>query len=331
MATFPCARNARSRTNNRLDRMRPRQFRKILSGITPTEEVFLRPGFRVGAPNMRVHLEDIGRAVLRGFHESTAHETPHDLRNVGAVPRELEGFAWAGAGMGLAGFDGFLPQSPTRIQQLENLAASHRFMIQLGAGWAIARMQNLRYDEEAFVGTGEGPFRSIALVGYGAHQAYFHWARYVENQTVERHLSPEGRRAFDEGVGCALWLGEGANAEWVSTRIAEFQAERQRDLWAGLGFCCAYAGVARSGSLSYLRDASGPFHGYLAEGVAMAAAVRHAAGIPAEYTDKACVEFCGMGSELAARVTEEALQELSAAPTPPTYEAWRNRIRLRFQ
>ena len=308
--------------------MHLRHFRKILSAIAPTEEIFLRPGFRVAAVHMRVHLEDIGRAVLHGFRESTANETPHDLSHVAAVPRDFEGFAWAGAGMGLAVFDGFLPQNPTRIQQLATQAASHRFMIHLGVGWAIARMQNLRYDEPASVGSADDPLRSVALMGYGAHQVYFHWARYVENQTIERNLSPESMRAFDEGVGCALWLGEGANVERVSTRIAEFHVERQKDLWAGLGFSCAYAGVARSRSLNYLRDASGPFEAYLAEGAAMAAGVRQAADIPTEYTDTACRELCGMDSGQAARITDKALRDVSTSG--PSYDSWRSRIRSRF-
>jgi enediyne biosynthesis protein E3 len=306
-------------------------FRRILSAITPAEEIFLRPGFRVANAHLRLHLEDIGRAMLHGFRESIANETSHEVSHVPAVPKELEGFACAGAGMALAVFDRFLPQRPTRIEQLVTRTSNHLFMIHLGIGWAIARMQDVRHHLEAYVGGGDDPLRSIALMGYGAHQVYFHWARYVENQTMAWHLSPEGRRAFDAGVGCALWLGEGANVERVATRIAEFPSERQKDLWAGLGFSCAYAGVAQGRSLSYLRDASGPFLAYVAEGAAMAAHVRHVANIPAPYTDIATSRLCRMGSEQAARVADEALDGLSALQGLAGYDAWRNRIRLRFQ
>jgi len=279
---------------------------------------------------MRVHLEGIGRAVLHGFRESTANEAPHDLSGVTAVPFEFEGFAWAGAGMGLGVFDAFFPQSPSRVQQLATRVAPNRFMIHLGAGWAIAGIQDLRYDEGSFAQNGDESLRWIPLVGYGAHNVYFHWAHYVEDRLIPKGLSTGGRRLFDEGVGLALWLGEGANAERASARVAEFQAERQMDVWTGLGFGCAYAGVAEKTSLHYLREACGPFLPYLAEGAAMAARSRHTAGIPTDYTEMACQRLCGMGCFRAAQLTEEALQSLSRDRTVPSYEAWRRRIRSRL-
>jgi hypothetical protein len=306
------------------------QLRRLLTGIAPAEEVFLRSGFRIGDGNMRTHLESIGRSVAHGFRVATAESTPRNLTEVSAVQREFEGFAYAGAGMGLAIYDAFLPQTPTRVQQLIKERGSHRFLIHLGAGWAVAGIHETRKHEMAFAIRGDDVLRWVPLMGFGAHQVYFHWTRYVENRLQENWLSPRSRRTFDEGVGCALWLGEGGSVQHVSARIADFQQERQVDLWAGLGFICAYAGITGSSSLDYLRDASGPFWRYLAEGAAHAGRARHQAGISTDYTDLACQRLCGMSSAAVARLMDEVLQNLPSDDSIPHDEAWRNSIRSKF-
>jgi len=201
-------------------------------------------------------------------------------------------------------------------------------MIYFGAGWAVAGLRFARL-ETAFIPNEDELLQWVPLLGYGACQAYFHWGRYIENRLVQTSLYPREGRIFDEGIGCALWFGEGASVERACARIAEFPQRRQMDLWTGLGFGCTYAGVAGITSLQYLREASGPFRAYLAEGAAIAARARRAGGIPTSYTDLACQQLCNTGDLTTSITANDPLRSFSADRTIPSYEAWWRRI-LRF-
>jgi enediyne biosynthesis protein E3 len=309
--------------------MRPSHFRRIVTGIRPKEEVFLRSGFRIGDLKMRRHLERVGRAVLHGFQEAVTQTAPHDLRRLDDVPKELGGFAHMGAAIGLGCFDVFLPQLPSRIQQL-SAGTSSSSLVQLGAGWASARVTGMRSALIDFGAVAPPFMASLGWVGYGAAHAYFHWDRCVGQRRSLPWLTSDERSAFDEGVGCVLWLGEGAGAEHVAMRIADFENDRHGDLWAGVGFGSTYVGVAARSALRYLVEASGPYRTYLAEGAAKAGRFRNEEDSVDSYTDTTCQELCGRPAVDCARLTRAAERGLPLEARISTYQAWRKKIRSSF-
>ena len=92
-----------------------RRLARVALGIAPREISFSRRGFNCDSEDVRHHLEGIAACFVRGYH--TALET--DLDGIGPlldreVP-ELRGFAYEGAGMGLALLDTLTPWRRDRL------------------------------------------------------------------------------------------------------------------------------------------------------------------------------------------------------------------------
>jgi hypothetical protein len=166
--------------------------------------------------------------------------------------------------------------------------------------------------------------------GYGFHQGYFHWRRFI--QTPSEPARPQGyaARAFDQGLGRSLWFVCGAEPRRVGSAIARFEPGRAADLWAGVGLAAAYAGGASRPELEDLRALAGALLPHVAQGAAFAAEARTRAGNPTEDAELACRALCGVSLEDAARVARECFPQAKSAGGREAYEVWRTRIRDRF-
>ena len=82
------------------------RLRKHFLGISFQEVTFERRGFIDGHHEAKVRLEQIGRVFLQGYHAALNDEDPEILAfNLDAIDRELSGFAYEGAAMGLTLLD----------------------------------------------------------------------------------------------------------------------------------------------------------------------------------------------------------------------------------
>jgi hypothetical protein len=306
---------------------RPSFLRRLL-GIDPAEASFTRRGFEAAEPAARRRLERVGESFLEGYN--AALEAP--MEELGArlddTEPELRGFTHEGAGMALALLDALTPWRRTRVAAfLAGAGEAHAYMVHVGAGWAMARLRR-RF---AAVPAGMDPLLGwLAADGYGFHEAYFNPRRFVSERRLPRRVSGYALRAFDQGVGRAMWFVHCADPARVAYAIGRFPLHRRGDLWSGAGLACAYAGPWRRGAAEALARAAGPHRAALAQGAAFAAGARRRAGNPAPHTDLACSALCGVDSEAAAAVTDEALRGLSPRGALPAYEAWRLRIQQHF-
>jgi hypothetical protein len=303
--------------------------RRRLLGLSVEETNYARRGFRGATATERTRLERVGVAFLRGYHaalESGDFETL--VLELNTVELEWRGFAFEGAAMGLALLDFLTPWQPCRICRfLRDVGDSHAYMIHVGVGWVWARMPfGFRRRQKRL-----DPLLSwLAFDGWGFHEGFFHWPKYIAGQPAPKKLSGYERRAFDQGFGRSLWFVNGGNIELISQTIANFTAGRQADLWSGIGLAATYAGILNEASLRELREKSGPFQPQLAQGAAFAAKARQRAG---NLTDDNCLAtkiLCGLSAEDAARITDAALENLPADSDVPAYEIWRSRIQNHF-
>lgn len=304
-------------------------LRKLILGIPLTETTFARRGFRESEASARQRLEQIGRTFLQGYHAALLDDNPKMLAGrLMMVEAELRGFAFEGAAMGLALLDYLTPWRRNRLRAfLSGPGAAHIYMVHVGAGWVLAR---LRRRVEPALKRLNPLLGWLAVDGYGFHQGYFHWRRYVEQQALPLELTGYARRVFDQGLGRSLWFVDGANVIRIPATIAAFPPARQADLWSGIGLACAYAGGVDLTGIETLRTAAGPYRPHLAQGAAFAAKARQRAGNPAAHTALACRVLCGLSDDRAANVTELALNDLSAPGPEPAYEVWRQRIQAEF-
>lgn len=302
---------------------------KTLFGISPNETRFDRRGFEGGDARIRQRIEQIGATFVEGYHAALLDDAPFRLaERLNQFEPELRGFAFEGAAMGLVIADFVHPFRPSHFQAfLEGPGADHAYMLHVGAGWAFARLP-IRLENAA--SKMDPLLRWLAIDGYGFHQGYFHWQRFIGQQEAPKNLSQYGCCAFDQGLGRSLWFVKAADPDRITAAIAAFTPSRRPYLWSGVGLACAYAGGVERPVLEALREACGDFLPQLAQGAAFAAKARLRAGNLAGHTGLACEIVCGLSAESAAGITDSALEGLSDAGETPAYEVWRRRIQSKF-
>ncbi|GLF93024.1 DUF1702 family protein [Streptomyces yaizuensis] len=295
--------------------------RRRLFGIPSARAVFSRPGF---APQAWERFAPVARSLMEGYHAALEDpRLPALTARLDAVEPSLTGFAYEGAGMGLAALDAVSPRKRRLDAFVAGPGAPHIYPVYVGVGLAYARLRRAPEDRLA----GLDPLLGwVTADGYGFHEAFFRRRRCVERHAVPARLSAPGRRYFDQGVGRALWFSGGAQVDLVARLVAGFPPARHADLWSGVGLASAYGGGADEDALrSVLTHAPG-HRRRLARGAATAAWGRRTAGNETEHTDLACRVFCGRGSGDAAAVVAEAARDLPVISVEPAYEIWRRRI-----
>jgi hypothetical protein len=218
-------------------------------------------------------------------------------------------------------------RSPKSLETGQAPGDPHTYMVHVGAGWVLARLPG---SVEKFLSRFDPLLRWLIVDGYGFHEAFFHFPRYLAGGPIPKRVQGYARRVFDQGFGRCLWFVEGTETGRIGQTIAGFAPERRGDLWSGVGLASVYAGKVGESELQSLREAAGSFLPQLAQGASFAAKARQRAGNLTPYQDLACGVLCGLGAAEAAQVSDEALENLSAAGALPAYEVWRQRIQQRF-
>lgn len=304
-------------------------MRRRLFGKQAGETNYVQRGFRGATEEVQTRLEQIGAAFLGGYHAALEHDTQADLASaLNSVGLELRGFAFEGAAMGLALLDFLTPWHRARISEfLRGAGYAHAYMVHVGAGWVWARLPinvcRARQRLDPVLGW-------LAFDGWGFHEGFFHWPQYIAGQPPPGKLSGYEQRVFDQGLGRSFWFVNGGNIELIAQTILNFSAIRQSDLWSGIGLAATYAGIVSETSLGELRERAGSFQPHLAQGAAFAAKARQRAGNLTDYTSLATKILCGLTPADAARLTDEALENLPADSDLPAYEIWRRRIQNHF-
>jgi hypothetical protein len=243
---------------------------------------------------------------------------------------ELHGFAYEGAGLGLAILDCWLPWKMRTRDFVNGPGAQYVRAVYLGVGLAFARMGR---DPQRFRRRFRDPFWSWCVFdGYGFMKGIRLRQQYLEKCADPDNFRGYARRAFDQGLGRGLWFIERGKAERVAAVIDRFPENRRPDLWSGVGYACGYAGGGDRNALETLGKGAGGFRSSLAVGVAASARTRHLIGNLVEHNDIACEVLCGMSSVEAAKVAEEAMLDLPpGSDDEPAYEIWRRRLRDRLE
>lgn len=304
-------------------------LRRHVFGISPEETSFARRGFPGRESPARGRLEQVAGTFVEGYHAALQDVRPDRLgRRLDEFEPELRGLAFEGAAMALGLLDVMTPWRRKRVRAfLNGPGQAHVYMVHVGVGWALARMRrNPSRWRERF----DPLLGWLVLDGYGFHETFFNWRRWVEEQVVPDQLAGYSRRMFDQGLGRCLWFVHGAEVGPIADRIGSFVRHRREDLWSGVGLACAYAGGVDRGSIESLGRAAGESLPLVAQGAAFAAKARERAGNPAPHTELACDVLCGMSAAQAAEVTDDARRALPSDGEEPAFEVWRKRIQSRF-
>ncbi|MAE65190.1 MAG: hypothetical protein CMJ18_13045 [Phycisphaeraceae bacterium] len=304
-------------------------MRRRVFGISPDAASFTTRGFAPPAPHIRRRLESAGKTFVLGYNTALESTGLDDLADrLTDVDLLFRGFAYEGAAMALALFDTLTPWNRGRLQAfLDGHGHDHIYMVHIGAGWAMARLHR-NFDRATR--HSDPLLRWLAADGIGFHEGFFHPDRTIDRQQVPGTLTGYARRAFDMGLGRSLWFVRGGDPAGVAATIATFNPVRHGELWTGIGLACTYAGGVHAETIHAVAAAGRRHAADMAQGAAFAAKARLRAGNPAPHTEMACGILCDSTADVAAAVTDDALEGLPADGDLPSFEVWRQRIRANY-
>lgn len=312
--------------------MRP--IRRILLGLSADAARPSSRGFRPARPAAARVLDTVGETFVLGYNAALELAPVQRLvLRIEQVPAEVRGFAYEGAAMALALWDQLLPWRRDRWPELlSGPGGDHAYLVHVGVGWALAKLGRTGRRLPDHV---DPLFGWLVFDGYGFCAAFFRPRRFLVEQRPSSRLKGYATRAFDQGLGRCLWFAEGADPRAIQQRIVAFAAERQADLWSGVGLAACYAGGATPEELLSLSRFSAQNRPWLAQGVAFAARARQRAGCVDEYTRSVCQCVCRAGADEVADAVEHARATLArdedgSDPSRPPYEDWRRLVRARF-
>ena len=288
------------------------RLKSRLLELSPKEASFSRRSFPGRSSGSRGHLEKIIGTFIEGYNVAVASSDPVQLtqRLDASFSPAFVGFAYEGAGLCFGLTDLLIPRSESRLAAFTRSAgARHDFITMVGAGFAIARtpfgLRRLESYQRSL-----DPMNSWCIAdGYGFHQGFFHWKRFIEaRQPAPEILSAQNRRLFDAGVGRSMWWVFGAEPRSIAAAISRFDSDRRPEMWTGIGTALAYAGGGPRGAASLLFDLAGPFRSYLLGGIPLAAHMRYKGQNPAEWTDEVCLTLLNLS---AAETSDIVLTEVN--------------------
>jgi hypothetical protein len=261
--------------------------------------------WRDAKPEVRERLDSIVNSFAVGYNLALASTGVAEL--VEGLERhvpERKGFAYEGAGMGLAIRVMITPGSKLLAEYLRGPGDAHHYMIQIGAGWAMARVP-VRH--AALRRQLDDTFHWLAWDGYGFHQVFFDTKRTRDAHAGRPADAPYQGRAFDQGVGRAMWFVEGADPARIAATFASFPSARQHDLWGGVGLAATYAGGVEAAVLDELIERSGDFRPALGAGSMLAVTARERAGNHSSHSLPNCVRLTGLSEALVREVIDTAI------------------------
>ena len=83
-------------------------------------------------------------------------------------------------------------------------------MVHVGVGWVWARVPfGFRRRQRRL----DPLLGWLAFDGWGFHEGFFHWPKYIAGQPAPKKLKGYERRVFDQGLGRSFWFVNGGNIE----------------------------------------------------------------------------------------------------------------------
>ncbi|MES0030390.1 DUF1702 family protein [Mesorhizobium sp. M0040] len=286
------------------------------------EANFERRGFASASKERKTQLETIGEAFIAGYNKALLARDAAEVRLASSgVEPFLRGFAVEGSAMGVAVHDAFSLRRPVLPELLAEFDPDFTYLAHVGCGWAMAR---LPWRRAPILKALDPLLCWLAFDGMGFHDTYFKPRRVMS--FWRRVSSGYAARAYDQGVGRALWFTCGGSVEDAIRTIQGFPLTRQGDLWAGLGLAMAYAGCGDRSDFRIALAAAELNRCHFAQGIAFACEARARAGVPPPAANLAAMTVCEMSAlELSERVRVSREDLSRGHPDVPDYEVWRGR------
>lgn len=300
---------------------------KRLFRLSPREAEFQTRGFAAADPVRREALETAGRAFIGGYNAGLLGRDIDDITgHLAAISPGLRGFAAEGAAMGVAIGDALSLTGARLPAYLDATGRDFTYLVHVGAGWAMARTP---WRRRAILRPLDAVHRWLAFDGLGFHDAYFKHQRIAAGW--RRETNGYAARAYDQGIGRALWFVAGGDVLQAARLIGALPAARHDDQWSGLGLAMAYAGPAGDTDFAEALRVCGPSATAFAQGVAFACEARaRASHVPLGTERAARTVWHRSASDVAGFVRNVRAGLPKADTEHPRYEIWRRDVARAF-
>jgi hypothetical protein len=225
--------------------------------------------------------------------------------------------------MGFAVADA-LPFGEARLADYLKVAEGRfAYLTHVGVGWAMAR---LPWRRSALLAELDPLLRWLAFDGMGFHDTYFNFPRVRAGW--RRQGAGYAARAYDQGVGRALWFVSGGIVREAVRLCTDFPSHRQADLWSGLGLAMTYAGPIEADDIAAACSGSHGLAVHFAQGAAFACEAHALARKIPFHTDIVARELTGQNAIALSTLVRDARARLPAADDGgiPRYEIWRRNV-----
>jgi enediyne biosynthesis protein E3 len=291
------------------------------------QATFQARGFGVADPSRQLALETIGQTFIRGYNAAlVARDAGAVLQFVGGISPLLRGFAAEGAAMGAAIADTLSFGKPLLPACIDAFKSDFTYLVHVGAGWSLARVP---WRRRRIVAELDPLLRWLAFDGLGFHDTYFHHRRIRAGWRRER--SGYAARAYDQGVGRALWFVGGGLVSEAVRLISSLPKSGHPDHWSGLGLAMTYAGPGTGDDLAVACEAAGEHRAQFAQGAAFGCEARVLAQHVPSHTELAARAIWGVGAEELSGIVRKAHDRLPETEGDlPRYEIWRMALAASF-
>lgn len=301
----------------------PAVIRKFLV-LDPRRVEFRIRGFDLAEKSHEERLESIGKAFLRGYNLTLSIRSFAEFEQAMAQETPLlRGFFVEGGAMGSALVDSIPFRRPMLGKFRERFEGRYPLLVHAGTGLAMSK---LPWREKAIVGALDPFYRWLAYDGMGYHNVYFQQEKTLDSP--KRALEGYASRAYDQGVGRGIWFVSGADIDKAAALVDSMTADRQADIWSGIGLASCYAGPADEKVLLDGYRLAEPNGGWFAQGTAFACNARARDESMPETISAAIKILWDMEpAALAALVEELRLRAADeTSPDRPRYEIWRQSV-----
>ncbi|MBR1031472.1 DUF1702 family protein [Bradyrhizobium liaoningense] len=297
-------------------------IRRFLS-LSADQATFQVRGFAAADPSSQSALEVIGQTFIGGYNSAILSRDIRDvLQHVSRIPALERGYAAEGAAMGAAVADALSFRATLLSSCIETFEADFAYLAHVGAGWSLARVP---WRRRRILAELDPLLRWLAFDGLGFHDTYFFHRHILDGWRRER--LGYAARAYDQGVGRALWFVAGGSVSTAIKLASVLPESRHGDIWSGLGLAMTYAGSATADEIAAASEAANQHQTQFAQGVAFACEARVLARHIPDHTDLAARAVWGNGAEELSTLVRKARDGLPVAEGDlPRYELWRRAV-----
>lgn len=262
----------------------------------------------------RFDMREACRAVTDAFNIAMECDAAQIYAELEKFPVEVAGYAYEGAALAI-GANASMGGSWERLTDFTLSASVHQMNAASGCGGAFAHagvsLSSIPADVDPF-------WRWTLVDGYAFHQAFFNAQQIIREQEQPEVGSAWERRAYNQGIGRAIWYAAGGKPDLIRELINQFAPWQRSDLWYGVGLQAGYCGGVER-EFQQMRAKSGKQLDGLSSGVAMAVVTRSFCDYFPDHTTAASSIICGASTADVVKLFKKTLAQAEESNKPELF------------